>query len=349
MHYRAGRRRPFFLLWLSLAVVAALARPAGAEDKLDLRLKLKKGSVYRLKLTLDQQIVVTPATAANGEQSRPRRRQPPAAQPPRNIEQVLSVNYTMTVENVDAEGAMTIQTRYDAVLFRRKGATGAVEYDSAKPPKQPPAAAQAFAVLPGLGFTMTLTADGTVKSVQGIDALIAEVIRRLELPQGPAKASTRTLLAEHFGEAAMKQNMQNLFALYPPRPVAAGESWTRKIVVSKGFPLVIDGTYRLKSRDGGVAEIEINAKLAPNADAAPVEVGTGKMTYDLSGSQRGSARVDEATGWTVSLKTEQDVSGAIGFDTPGEQATSIPITMKSKVVLEPLEGAAAAVASPAVR
>ena len=136
----------------------------------------------------------------------------------------------------------------------------------------------------------------------------------------------------------MKQNLQNLFALYPPGLVAVGQKWSRKVVVSKGLPLVIEGTYALKSRSGGVAEISMDAKISANPEAGPVELGTGKMTYDLSGEQHGSARLDEATGWTKSLTTEQDVSGTITFDAPGDKDAAIPITVKSKVVLEPVEG-----------
>jgi hypothetical protein len=135
----------------------------------------------------------------------------------------------------------------------------------------------------------------------------------------------------------MKQNMQNLFALYPPKPAGVGETWARKVVISKGFPVVIDATYALKARQGGVAEVALDAKLSPNPDAAPVDLGTGKMTYDLSGEQHGCAKVVEATGWTQSLTTEQTLSGTIKFDTPGDKDKTIPITVKSKVVMENID------------
>ena len=98
---------------------------------------------------------------------------------------------------------------------------------------------------------------------------------------------------------------------------------------------MIDGNYALKSRAAGVAEVTLDAKVSANAEAGAAELGTGKMTYDLSGEQHGSARIDEATGWTRSLTTEQDVSGTIRFDTPGDKDSAIPVSVKSKVVMEP--------------
>jgi hypothetical protein len=332
------KRWPIALVGLSLALLLARAGAAAAEEKLELHLRLKKGQEYRLRLTVDQHVVQTPpppSPAGNRPQRQQQRQQPPPQ--PQAIEQTLAVGYTMSVEDVDAGGAMTLATKYDSVLFRQKGPAGVVEFDSKNPPKQLPPSAKAFAALPGLGFKMTVTSEGAIKSIDGLDDMLAELLRRLDVADGPARANLQKVLTEQFGEAAMKQNMQNLFALYPPRPVAVGESWGRKLVVAKGFPLVIDGTYTLKSRDNGVAEIALDAKVSPNADAGGVDLGTGKMSYELSGTQRGSAKVEEATGWTRSLTTEQDVAGTLRFDTPGDRDAAIPVTMKSRVVLEPAD------------
>ena len=42
-----------------------------------------------------------------------------------------------------------------------------------------PSSARAFAVLSGLGFRMTITPGGEVTSVEGVDEMLAEVVRRL--------------------------------------------------------------------------------------------------------------------------------------------------------------------------
>jgi hypothetical protein len=289
--------------------------------------------VYRLRLTVEQHVEQKPAPSARAGRGQKQSATPQAAQ---SIDQSVGVGYTMSVDDVDADGAMTIATRYESVTFRQKGPAGTTEYDSAKPPKVVPPSAKGFAVLPGLAFRMTVTPAGTVKSVEGLDEMLAEIVRRLELPEGPARASMLKALGEQFGEAAMKQNLQNLFAIYPPGPVAVGETWGRKVVVSRGFPMLIDATYTLKGRSAGVAEVAMDAKLLPVADAGPVELGTGKMTYALTGEQHGTARLDEATGWTRSLTTEQDVSGTLSLDTPGDKDAAIPISVKSKVVVEPI-------------
>lgn len=318
-------------------LVGFICRDANAEDKVELRLRLNKGEVYHLRLTVDQHVVQTPAAAAPAPAGSGRK-DPSAPQAAQSIDQSLGIVYTMTVDDVGPDGAMTLATKYDSVVFRQKGPAGATEYDSANPPKAVAPSAKPFSVLPGLTFRMTVGPEGTVKSVEGLGEMIAEVVRRLEPPEGPAKASMLKTLNDRFGEPAMKQNLQSLFAFYPAKPVAVGEAWERKVASGGGLPLIIQTKYTLKRRSAGVAEVAIDSKISPDPSAAPVEAGTGKMTYALSGSQHGSAMIDEATGWTRSLTTEQEVSGDLTLDTPGDKDTAVPITVTSKVVMEPVEG-----------
>jgi uncharacterized protein DUF6263 len=107
------------------------------------------------------------------------------------------------------------------------------------------------------------------------------------------------------------------------------------MVVSKGFPVVIEGTYTLKARADGVARIEAKATLAPNEAAGPIDLGTGKMSYDLKGEQSVTAEVEEATGWTRALTTEQLLSGTLRFQGGGgaPEVTS-PVTIREKVTME---------------
>ena len=307
---------------LAVAVIASLVVPAPAPaaqdaERLELRLRLKEGETYRVKTTVEQRINQTSGARQVA------------------TEQTFAVVYGMTVEGVDGGGAMRVATKYEAVTFRQQGPAGVVEYDSASPPKQVPQAARPFAALVGLGFASTVTPTGRVTAVEGLEAMFDGMVRKLDLPEGPAKDAVRKVLSEQFGEEAMKQNLQNLFALYPDKPVAVGESWQRRVVVSKGFPVTIDATYTLKSRVDGVATVDVKATLAPNEAAGPLDIGTGKMTYDLRGEQSGTATVDEATGWTRSMTTSQLMSGNLRFqDAGGVPEVVNPVTIDEKVTLE---------------
>ena len=305
-------------LFVTVAVALAAAPSLFAEpsDKLELRLRLKQGDTRHVTTTVEQHIE---QTVGRNQQA---------------TEQMFGVGYAMSVEGVDASGNMKVATRYEFVRLRQKGPAGALEYDSTNPPKQIPQAAKSFAALVGLGFTATITPTGKVTAVEGLDAMFAELLRKLELPDGPSKAAVQRILTEQFGEPAMKEHLENMFTLYPDAPVAVGESWQRRVVVTKGFPVVIDGTCTLKDRSGGTAHIEAKAMLSPNEAAGPVELGTGRMSYELKGEQSGTAEVDEATGWTRSITTTQLVSGTLRFQGSGTPETTSPITIRGKVTME---------------
>jgi hypothetical protein len=313
-------RRMGFPAVALLLFAGAIVPASGEDEKLDLRLRLKAGESYRLRTMIEQQITQT--AGANRQET----------------QQTFAVGYAMTVESVGSSGEMKLSTRYDSILFRQKGPSGVVEYDSANPPKQVPPAARAFAALLGLGFKMTLTPEGRVTSIEGVAAMFEEMVRRQELPEGPAKAAVQKVLAEQFGEDAMKQSLQNMFSLYPEAPVAAGDTWQRRVVVSKGFPIVIEGNYTLKERTGGVARIDIKAAISPNDAAGPVDLGTGKMDYDLRGEQHGTAEIEEDTGWTRALTTEQKLSGTLRFQGGGgAPEVNNPVTIKEKLTMEPVK------------
>lgn len=295
MPYLSIQRR---ILLLVLLVLCG-SRTSAQDDKLELRLRLKQGETYRLKTTVEQRI-----TGEAGSQQ--------AA-----TDQTFAVGYALTVQNVDGAGNMRIATKYESILFRQKGPTGAIEYDSQNPPKQVPQSARPFAALTGLGFTATMTPAGQIIAVEGLDAMLTEMVNNLELPEGPAKAAVQETLGQQFGEDTMKQNLRGMFALYPETPVAVGESWQRKTAVSKGFPVLIEGVYTLEGRAGGVARVAIKATLSPNDAAGPVDLGTGRMSYDLKGEQSGFAEIDEATGWTRSIAINQLITGTLRFQGAG--------------------------------
>ena len=312
------RRRTRSLLVIIGVLVSCGVAPA-QDETLELRLRLKQGAVYRLKTTVEQRINHT--SGANQQATA--------------TEQAFSVAYSMSVGSVDAAGNMKVATKYDSVQFRQKGPAGAVEYDSANPPKQVPPPARAFAALVGLGFDVTLTPRGDVTAIDGLEPMFDEMVHKLDLPAGPQRDAVRKALAEQFGAEAMKQSLQNMFSLYPEKPVAVGESWQRKLVIGRGFPAVIDATYTLKGRKDGVASVEIKASVSPNDAAGPVELGTGRMSYELKGEQSGTADVDEATGWTRRLATTQLLGGTLRFQGGGgvpEAAT--PVTVHEKVTME---------------
>ena len=74
-------------------------------------------------------------------------------------------------------------------------------------------------------------------------------------------------------------------------------------------------------------------------DSELIEADGMKMNMQLSGTQTGKSEIDEATGWMLRSKIEQNFFGAIKI-APNEQmpdGMSIPMTIQSTSTIEPMK------------
>ena len=305
MRHTAG----FAVLSIALWIVA----PVRGQEKLDLRLRLNKGEVHRINVTLDQTI----------QQDMQGLKQ--------QQKQTITIAYTFAVQEVDSQGASTIAVKYESVAFHARTPAGNVDYDSANPPAQVPAMAGGFAGLVGQGYTMKIRPDGQVIEVKGLDQLLAALLAKMNVREGPARAAAERALRQQINEQNMKSNLQTVFAPYPDHPVAIGETWTRKTEISLGFPLVIESTYTLKGRQGGLATIDVVGKAWSPPDAAPVDLGQMKMSYKLTGDQGGLLTIVESTGWTQTADISQKLGGETRIRVPNQPEQSVPVNLDSKM------------------
>jgi len=305
------------------AVLAVLALGTanvgnGAAGKVRLRLRLQKGRTYGLKFTANQDITQT----IQGKQQA--------------LAQTIGMGILFDVLDVAPDGAMSAKISYDWVLIRQKGAMGTIEYDSARPPKVVHPMAKGFAALLGQSLWMKMAPDGRVADVKGVDALITRMMSKLGLPEGPQKAMLEKQLRKQFGNEAVKGMVGDMTSTFPDRAVAIGESWSETKGKLGMFPVMAKNTWTLKSRKGGVASVAVRSEIKPHPTAPTIEMGPLKMTYKLSGSQKGEMQVDEATGWTIRGNITQNISGQLKVQAPGQTpgGMTIPMTIRSVITME---------------
>lgn len=314
-------RIPAALLAGSVFALAALRAAAGADDagKVRLRLGLEQGKAYAMATVVEQKI----------DQDIQGRKVATS--------QRIGTDYTFEVQEVKRDGAMRAKVTYQRVRMEQDGPMGKVDYDSANPPEKVHALAQGAASLVGQSVTMELMPDGRITRLEGMDALFKRMLDGMEFPPGVPKATMEEQLKRQFGDKAMRSSMEQLTAIYPEKPVAVGESWTRKARASVGFPMQVETTYTLKARKDGTALVGLKSKVAGDPKADPMKMGPLSMAFDVSGSQEGEMELDEATGWTKRAKITQDLSGKVKVEgMPGQtEAMSWPITIQGTVAVEP--------------
>ena len=312
-----------------LAVIALVVPSCGEEpeqvklttgtgEKVLLRLRLEKGKSYKVQMTADQKITQN----IQGREQK--------------ISQTIGILFKYAVQDVAADGTASIDVTHDAVTFKQDGPKGVIEYDSANPPKAPHPMTAGLAALVGQGFGMKMSNMGEVKEVTGVEAMLDKRAAALPAAEGAAKEAMEKALKEQFGPEALKEMMQTATTRYPKQAMGVGGTWEQTLKLTKGFPMISENVHTLTARKDGIATIAITSKVSPNPDAGPIGMGAAKMTYAFSGTQEGTQKIDEATGWPSETVIRQDFSGEMRIEgAPGKSKPMIvPMSVKGTVRFE---------------
>lgn len=292
---------------------------AGAE-KIELRLNLKEGETYKLQMTSDQKIT---QTVGEAKQEMP---------------QTTGFGLSHLVKEIRDDGTAVVQVTFDSIRFKQEGPTGEVDYDSSNPPPAESAhpMVTALVALVGQGFSVDLTSKGEAARVEGADQLVARMMEKIELPMPALQPVVEQQLKQQFGDQAMKEMMEQMVGVYPDEPVGVGDSWSKRRVVSRGLAAIMNNTWTLKSRENGVAVLDVQSTVGPNPDAPALDMGIAKLQYALRGTQNGSIELDEATGWVLRSTVNQSLSGELTIQGGPEagQPMSVPITVEGVTRVE---------------
>lgn len=289
------------------------AADSSDENRITLRLWLEKGSTYRMLLTMDQDIAQTIMGQVH------------------DLKQLFSTGFSTTVKEIGEDGTYLLAYRYEKLRFRQSGPIVEMEYDSEKPDEVVHPLAWAFAALVGQEFTARMKPTGEVVEVGGLEALIDALLK--ELPAMPGVAEQ---FREQFGDESMKQMIQQASIIYPDRPLAAGENWSNSIVISQGFPLIIDNDWTIAEIGTDVVRVGVESQISSNPDGKPIQIGGMTISYSLNGDQVGMLTLNRKTGWTAAGEMTQMVEGEMRLSgMPGQdEEMKWPMKVKSKITFE---------------
>ncbi len=295
---------------LSMLVAAALVAQPVAAQKVTLRWKYQAGSemVYRVKN--HQDMIASVGGAMTSDQT-----------------QTLRWKVTDVAPNGDATISMTTER----VQIEMQGMGQNVKYDSDS--GEPPADQQTkvAAAMAGLSYTMVVSPDGSVKSIQGIDKLREQMLAALPPEQ---VAMMQSVAGEMFSDETITRMAQQNVQIFPDAPVGPGDTWERSFTVSVPVlgSMTTNTTYTLggtEQRDGRtIATISTSGTMSMGGDstsALPMTVDLGATKID------GSIDFDTDRGITVSSTMSTNMQMTI--DAGGQQMTmTISQTMNTELV-----------------
>lgn len=308
-------------LVILLSVVTALSSLSCTEPEMvTLKLRLEEGRSYGLHMEMNQEITMTSLGNTT-------------------MNQILGMDMSCDVKEVDDQGNMTILFTYDNVNFQQQSPQMNISYNSAMHRGKVPDVAKGYAALVGKRITALITPTGYVSDIKGFEAIYNAIIESIDFPPGPQRDQLIEQFREQFGPDSLREMMEQSMGYLPSEEVAVGEHWNEQIEVTKGFPMRMENTYHLQSHDTKEVRIGVESKLS-SLPGASIKMGPVQISYDLTGNQSGMFYVDEATGWVTTSELTQNMSGNMKMgssNNPGE-GMSMPFSMKSKIRYTTFEG-----------
>lgn len=294
-----------------------------AGPKIDLKFNIKPGSVYKYRVTTKQQISQT----IQGKVV--------------DMDQIIIMEYRYDVKEINDQGNTVVDIVYERIGYMQDGPLGKIEYRSWEDTTDIPMIAQGFASLVDQGFTMEISSQGSVVDIKGADKIIDKMIKDMDLPASDEMTEEiKQSMQNQFGDAALKETMKSMFSIYPDRPVGVGDSWQATWNMSKGFPMILNNTWKIKEISDTEVVLDVHTKVESNKEAILTQMGGMKMFYDLSGEQSGSMVLDRITGWCTKSQLDQIFEGTIrasGGMFGGQEELEWPIKVAGTTTIESIK------------
>ena len=299
-----------------------------AAEKIDLKLRLKPGQKYGVRVITDQKIS---QTMQEQEQK---------------IDYLTDMGMGFEVLAVDADGTASVQITYQTIRAKMSGPIGMIEYDSTEPDAavgeddtEKQMIGQMFEGMVGLSFVMKVNTQGKVVEVKGFKEMMQQMAEKIGADDPAENEEIKEFLKNFLSEDKVKMMGSNMALAFPSQPVGIGDSWTDKETMSVGFPIEIDNTYTLKESKNGVAIVDISSMMDLGENGASIEIGPMKMNMEMTGSVQGTSEINEASGWMIRSKMKMQLAGQMSI-APNEQmpeGMTVPMSIESVITIEPIE------------
>jgi hypothetical protein len=282
-----------------------------------LRLNLKEGAVYRIRMLTTQDL-----TQSFEGQTFDNR-------------QKMGFEYTYTVTSQDPDGSAWVDVIYTRAIFESETPFGTDSYDSADPPSQIPEGAEGFAAVVGSGFSIKIGSDGEILEIVGLDEMIDQILSGLDLPDPEMRQAFELAIREQYGDQAMKDQLGGLLLDFPEGSLRVGDTWTSTQESTATLPVVVENTYTLLSFDENTALIEVRSEISTGAGEGGMDMGLFAFDFTLSGTQEGMIQIDLKTGLSNSI-IDQRLVGEMTIVVEGEEV-SVPLSILQTIQVESVQ------------
>lgn len=232
--------------------------------------------------------------------------------PGQKVDQSITMVSNYAVQ-AGAGTSKNLTVSYGRVAMKMETMGQKLAYDS-RDPSTSSSPLSTMGRLVGKSFEITLTDQGKVTSIKGVDALLDSMVD----PANPNAAAMRAQLSNSMNDSTLRSSTEREFSIYPSHPVKPGDTWSTTTSLAMGIlSMRVASTYKLNSVRNGLAYLGVTSKM------------TGQGAMDMDGTQTGTLEVETATGMLTDSKIAQTLTSRAGAPT-AKIVTTIHITGTKK-------------------
>lgn len=156
--------------------------------------------------------------------------------------------------------------------------------------------------LVGSKFSVKMKENGEVISIKGIDELYKKVEKAITpfVKEAEQKKQFVEYFKQGFNEKMLKEEFSAGINILPKKGVKLGESWTISENIDPEGKVKSNITYTLNKIENGVAEVSVTGNIPAKSNKQTQNGIT--MIMSVEGSQNGTLKIDENSGWVLSSK-----------------------------------------------
>ncbi len=288
-------------------IIALFCMSIMAQNGVILKLNLEKNKVYRFSSASEQTVSQT----INGNQQTTE----------------TKTNNTVSIKMVDATADFMIaEVRFDSIIYNNNamGKTTIVSSVSEGNIKSTEASDVLSSIMNRLSKNaLYIKLDFTGKVLEIVNSkMLSDVIMKdtssITLT-GPMASGVKAQIKNMVSDNTLKTMVEAFTYNLPGKQVIKGENWNITLNTnSGGMSLNIITNYHLNGVNGNTADITAESNIKAAQNAAPMEAGGAKITYDdLNGLSKSSIVIDTRTGLVVENKAKTHITGNLGITGPG--------------------------------
>ena len=205
-----------------------------------------------------------------------------------HLTQNIGTDYTFDITE-GHNGEKDVKVTYNRVFMKSVAMGTTMSYNS---DEQDSTRKNPFSGLKGASFFMTVTPNGEIKTVAGIDKMLDNMASKMSTDTSQVK-QIKNALSKQFSSEVVKQTMESSFKIYPERAVKIGDSWTVDTKLQMSMPIETITEYTLKEVKDGIAILSVKGELVSKGN---FEAMGNKMETDLKGTNSGETSIDIKTG-----------------------------------------------------